>query len=146
MGGCERKKVLCVLTVVFFGLMLFGTLFHQKIDGMFRKHVSVVSPEPYQEEVVETWEVDGEVREARMFKNYLLVPKEAVWYGMVYVLETVEVPYGSYEVVRLKNVERGGEQDAMVKVQQGLSNKDRVVAVFCDTLMDGMRVVESKVE
>ena len=141
-----RKRILCIFTALFFSIMLLGTLFHQKIDGMFREHVSVVSPEPYQEEVVETWEVDGEVREARMFKNYLLVPKEAVWYGMLYVLETVEVPYGSYEVVRLKNVELAGEQDAMVKVQKGLSKKDRGVAVFCDTLADGMRVVESKVE
>ena len=95
-----RKNVLCALTALFFGLMLFGTLFHQKIDRMFRENVSVVSPQSYQEEVMQTWEVNGKKREIITTGTYFLIPKEAVQNNMVYVLETMEVPYGSYEVVR----------------------------------------------
>lgn len=136
-----RKKILCVLTVLFFGLLLFGTLFHQKIDGMFREHVAVVKPQPYTEEVQKIWEVDGEKREIVTMASYLLIPKDAIQNSMVYVLETVEVPYGTYEVVRLRAVEIAGETDGMMKIQEGLSEQDRVVAVFRETLKDEMRVV-----
>ncbi len=119
-----RKKILCVLTVLFFGLMLGGTLFHEKIDSLFRKHVEVVTPQPYEE-----------------MDYYLLIPASAVQYNMVYVLETVEVPYGSYEVVRLKGVEIAGEIDGSVKVKWGIKEKDRVVAVFDESLKNGDRVI-----
>lgn len=136
-----RKKILCVLTVLFFGLLLFGTLFHQKIDEMFREHVAVVKPQPYTEEVQEIWEVDGEKREIVTMASYLLIPKDAIQNNMVYMVETVEDAYGTYEVVRLKLVESAEEVDGMVKIKKGLSEKDRVVAVFGEKLEDGMRVV-----
>lgn len=136
-----RKKVLCVLAVLFFGLLLLGTLFHQNIDGMFREHVTVVSPQSYVAEVQEIWEVDGGKREIITMINYLLIPKDAVQNNMVYMVETVEEAYGTYEVVRLKFVESADEVDGMVKIKNGLSEKDRVVAVFGEKLEDGMRVV-----
>lgn len=136
-----RKKVLCVLTVLFFGLLLLGTLFHQNIDGMFREHVAVVTPQYYMDEVTELWEVNGEEREIITMINYLLIPKDAVQNNMVYMVETVEEAYGTYEVVRLKFVESADEVDGMVKIKNGLSEKDRVVAVFDEKLEDGMRVV-----
>ncbi|MBP3577210.1 MAG: hypothetical protein J6K15_03775 [Lachnospiraceae bacterium] len=139
-----RKNVLCALTALFFGLMLFGTLFHQKIDRMFRENVSVVSPQSYQEEVMQTWEVNGKKREIITTGTYFLIPKEAVQNNMVYVLETMEVPYGSYEVVRLKSVEIAGEVDGYVKIKNGLLAEDKVVVVFGENLEDGMRVVEDK--
>lgn len=139
-----RKKVLCVLTVLFFGLLLLGTLFHQNIDGMFREHVAVVNPQPYVEEVQEIWEADGGKREIITLKNYLLIPKDAVHNNMVYMVETVEEAYGTYEVVRLKFVESADEVDGMVKIKNGLSEKDRVVAVFGEKLEDGMRVVVNR--
>jgi len=136
-----RKKVLCVLAVLFFGLLLLGTLFHQNIDGMFREHVAVVTPQYYMDEVTELWEVNGEEREFITTENYLLIPKDAVQNNMVYMVETVEEAYGTYEVVRLKFVESADEVDGMVKIKNGLSEKDRVVAVFGEKLEDGMRVV-----
>ena len=60
---------------------------------------------------------------------------------MVYVLETVEVPYGSYEVVRLKGVETAGENGDYVKVTRGLKEKDRVVSVFSESLENEERVI-----
>ena len=136
-----RRKILCLLTVLFFGLMLFGTLFHQKIDGLFREHVEVVNPQPHKEKVTQTWEKDGEKHEMITEETFLLIPKDAVQNNMVYVLETVEVPYGSYEVVRLKGVETAGETGGSVKVTRGLKKKDQVVAVFSEGLEDGERVV-----
>ena len=136
-----RKKILCLLTVLFFGLMLFGTLFHQKIDGMYREHVTVVNPKPHKEKVTQTWEKNGEHHQIITEETFLLIPKEAVQYNMVYVLETVKVPYGSYEVVRLKGVETAGETGDFVKVAGGLKEKDRVVTVFRDGLENGVRIV-----
>ncbi|MGN0431960.1 MAG: hypothetical protein ACI4EQ_06340 [Lachnospiraceae bacterium] len=135
-----RKRILCVLTILFFGSMLFGTFFHQKIDGIFRESVQIASIETYNEEHKEIIEINGTETEVTMKETFLLLSKEAVREGMIYVLETVEVPYGSYEVVRLKSVQTAGEKDSMVKIQDGLSETDRVVAVFSDTLSDGMRV------
>lgn len=136
-----RKKVLCLLTALFFGLLLLGTLFHQKIDGMFREHVTVVNPKPHQEKVTKTWEKNGEEHRILTEETFLLIPKEAVQYNMIYVLETVEVPYGSYEVVRLKGVETAGETGEYVKVTRGIKEKDRVVAVFSESLEIEERVV-----
>ena len=136
-----RKKILCLLTALFFGLMLFGTLFHQKIDGMFREHVTVINPKPHKEKVTQTREKNGEQHQIITEETFLLIPKEAVQYNMVYVLETVEVPYGSYEVVRLKGVETAGETGDYVKVTRGLKEKDRVVAVFSESLEIKERVV-----
>lgn len=136
-----RKKLLCLLTALFFGLMLFGTLFHQKIDGMYREHVTVVNPQPHKEKVTQTWEKNGEQHQIITEETFLLIPKEAVQYNMVYVLETVEVPYGSYEVVRLKGVETAGEIGDFVKVARGLKEKDRVVTVYSESLENSERVV-----
>ncbi len=136
-----RKKILCLLTALFFGLMLFGMLFHQKIDGMYREHVTVVNPKPHKEMVTQTWEKNEEEHRIITEETFLLIPKEAVQYNMVYVLETVEVPYGSYEVVRLKGVETAGETNHFVKVTKGLKAKDRVVAVFRESLENDERVV-----
>lgn len=132
---------MCVLTVLFFGLLLFGTLFHQNIDGMFREHVAVVIPQSYTDEVKKIWEVDGEERKIITQETCLLIPKAAIQNNMVYRIETIEVPYGTYEVVRLTFVESADEVAGMVKIQKGLSENDRIVAVFSENLEDGMRVV-----
>lgn len=137
-----RKKVLCVLTVLFFGMMLFGTLFHQRIDGLFREHVTVVNPQIHKEMVTQMREQDGERQEFMVEETFLWIPKEAVQNNMVYVLETVEETYGTYEVVRLKVVEPAGETETSVKIKNGLKEKDRVVAVFGEGLEDGERVVQ----
>lgn len=90
--------------------MLFGILFHQRIDGLFREQVNVENPQPHKEMVTQIWEIDGERKELMNEEEFLLLPKEAVYNDMVYVLETVEVPYGSYTVVRLRTVETAGER------------------------------------
>lgn len=136
-----RKRILCTLTILFFGIMLLGTFFHQKIDGLFRESVQITSVETYAEQYVETMEINGTEIEVSRAETFLLLPKEAVRDGMVYVVETVEVPYGSYEVVRLQMVQTAGEKDSMIKIRQGLFENDKVVAVFSDSLSDGMRVV-----
>ena len=137
-----RKKILWVLAGMFFGVMVVGTLFHQNIDGLFREQVVTVQPLPYTEKLTQSMEIDGEMREIIMEENYLLLPKEAVNNNMVYVLETVEVPYGSYKVVRLKSLEGAGETKDGIKVKRGIKETDRVVSEFSEKLEDGERVVE----
>ena len=136
-----RKKILCLLTALFFGLMMVGTLFHQKIDGMYREHVTVVNPQPHKENVTQTWEKNGEEHQIITEETFLLIPKEAVQYNMVYILETVKVPYGSYDVAQLKGVETAGEAEGFVKIKKGLKENDRVVAVFSESLENNERVV-----
>ena len=136
-----RKKILCALTILFFSSMLLGTFFHQKIDGLFRESVQIARMETYKEEYTETIEINGTKTEVIKAETFLLLPKEAVKGDMVYILETVEVPYGSYEVVRIIPIQVAGEKDSMIKIREGLSETDRVVAFFSDTLYDGMRVV-----
>lgn len=135
-----KKKFLCWMTALFFGGMLFGTLFHQKIDGLFREQVTAVHPQSYTEVLTQTWEIDGTLKEVMTEEEFLLLPKEAVQDSMVYILDTVEVPYGSYTVVRLREVETAGELDDAVKIKHGLKKSDRVVTVFLSTLRDGERV------
>ncbi len=141
-----KKKILCLLTALFFGLMLFGTLFHQKIDALFREQVAIANPQPFKEKIPHTFEKDGKKMEYITEESFLLIPKEAVQNNMVYVLEIVEVPYGSYEVVRLKSVEVAGETEDSVKVIRGLKEKDRVVAVFSESLENGERVVREDLQ
>ena len=136
-----RKKVLCALTALFFCIMLFGTLFHKQIDALFRESVELANIEIFEEEFMEIIEMNGIETKVRKVDTYLLLPQEAVKDSMVYVVETVEVPYGSYEVVRLQMVQTAGELDSMIKIVQGLSEEERVVAVFSESLSDGMRVV-----
>lgn len=57
-----RKKILWVLTVIFFGALLVGTLFHQNIDGLFREQVVTVHPLPYTEKLTKSLEIDGETQ------------------------------------------------------------------------------------
>lgn len=128
------------MTALFFGGMLFGTLFHQKIDGLFREQVTAVHPQPYTEVITQLWEIDGTRKEVLTEEEFLLLPKEAVHDNMVYVLDTVEVPYGSYTVVRLREVETAGELEDTVKIKHGLKKTDRVVTVFLLSLSDGERV------
>lgn len=70
--------------------MLFGTLFHQQIDGLFRQHVVVVNPRQHKEMVTKSWEENGENHEYTTEETFLLIPKEVVQNNMVYVLENGE--------------------------------------------------------
>lgn len=63
---------------------------------------------------------------------------------MIYTVETEEVPYGSYEIVRLKPVKIAGAEGGKVKVAGGLVEQEKVAACFDAMLSDGMRVVEKE--
>lgn len=136
-----RRKLLSVCTVLFFGIMLFGTFFHKEIDRLFRESVQIAEIETCVEEYSKILEINGTEMEVLAQDFYLLLPEEAVRDSMVYVLETIAVPYGSYDVVRLRSIETAGQEGNMVKIQSGITEEDRVVALFHDGLYDGMRVV-----
>lgn len=136
-----KQKLLSVCTVLFFGIMLIGTFFHENIDGLFRESVQIATIETYVEEYHKTVEINGTEMEVLVQDSFLLLPKDAVKDNMIYVLENMTVPYGSYDIVRLRDIETAGQEGNMVKIQSGITENDRIVAFFSDTLSDGMRVV-----
>lgn len=136
-----KRKILLGLTVIFFAVMLFGTFFHQKIDSLFRIGVQPVTAETGSELVSFMGTVDGQETEFMREESFLLVPAGAVRDNMVYVVEHVEVPYGSYDIVTLRIVQTAGESEGKVKVTGGLTGSERIVSAYDDSLYDGMRVV-----
>lgn len=137
-----RKKLLWAGMILFFGTMLLGTFLHQKIDSLSRIKVEAILPEPYIEEIWEVADVNGVQTDVVRQERFLLIPEEAVKDGMIYTVQTEEVPYGSYEIVRLKPVEIAGAGEGKIKVAGGLSEQEKVVVCYDATLSDGMRVVE----
>ncbi len=137
-----RKKLLWAGMILFFGTMLLGTFLHQKIDSLSRIKVETILPEPYIEEIWEVADVNGVQTDVVRQERFLLIPEEAVKDGMIYTVQTEEVPYGSYEIVRLKPVEIAGAGEGKIKVAGGLSEQEKVVVCYDATLSDGMRVVE----
>mgnify|MGYP000172793653 FL=1 len=139
-----RKKLLWAGMILFFGTMLLGTFLHQKIDSLSRIKVEAILPEPYIEEIWEVADVNGVQTDVVRQERFLLIPEEAVKDRMIYTVQTEEVPYGSYEIVRLKPVEIAGAGEGKIKVAGGLSEQEKVVACYDVTLSDGMRVVEEE--
>lgn len=136
-----KRKILCGLTAVFFVLMLFGTFFHQKIDSLFRIKVQLATIETGSEYVSVQGTIDGRETELMREEQFLLLPAEAVRDNMIYVVEHVTVPYGSYDVVTLRVVQTAGVTEGKVKIKGGLSESENVAAVYDDSLHDGMRIV-----
>ena len=136
-----KRKILFGLTAVFFVLMLFGTFFHQKIDSLFRIKVRLATIETGSEYVTVPGTIDERETELMREEQFLLLPAEAVRDNMIYVVEHVTVPYGSYDVVTLRVVQTAGVTEGKVKIKGGLSESENVAAVYDDSLYDGMRIV-----
>lgn len=136
-----KRKILFGLTAVFFVLMLAGTFFHRKIDSLFRIKVQLATIETGSEYVTIPVTIDGRETEITREEQFLLLPAEAVRDNMIYVVERVTVPYGSYDVVMLRVVQTAGVTEGKVKITGSLSESENVVAVYDDSLCDGMRIV-----
>lgn len=136
-----KRKIFFGLTVLFLGIMLAGTFFHQKIDSLFRPKVQIAVIEGGSEYVSFWRTVEGKETEYMREESYLLLPAQAVRDSTVYVLEHVTVPYGSYDIVTLRIVQTAGESNGKVKITEGLTGNERVAAVYEDAFYDGMRVV-----
>lgn len=136
-----KRKIFFGLTVLFLGIMLAGTFFHQKIDSLFRPKVQIAVIEGGSEYVSFWRTVEGKETEYMREESYLLFPAQAVRDNTVYVLEHVTVPYGSYDIVTLRIVQTAGESNGKVKITEGLTGNERVAAVYEDAFYDGMRVV-----
>ncbi|MDE5680245.1 MAG: hypothetical protein K2I01_07450 [Lachnospiraceae bacterium] len=136
-----KRKILFGLTTVFFVLMLAGTFFHQKIDSLFRIKVQLAAIETGSEYVSFLGTIDGKETELMREEQFLLLPEQAVRDNMVYVVEHVTEPYGSYDVVTLRMVQTAVTTDGKVKITAGLSESENVAAVYDDSLYDGMRIV-----
>ena len=141
-----KKRVLCLLSIMFFGILLFGTFFHKQIDDCFRIHVATVYGSDRIMERETVVDIAGVPTQVTVKDSFLMLPKTAVKDDKIYVVETVKVPYGSYEIVHLQNVEtknvpmdaEAGAQNILITA--GLSRSDKVVTVFDERLQDGMRI------
>lgn len=136
-----KRKVLLGLTAVFFALMLFGTFFHRNIDSLFRIKVQLATIETDSEYVSFLGTIDGQETELMREESFFLLPAEAVRDNMVYVVEHVTVPYGSYDIVTLRIVQTSGTIDGKVKVTDGLTGSESIASVYNDSFYDGMRIV-----
>ena len=136
-----KRKILFGLTAVFFVLMLAGTFFHREIDSLFRIKVRLATIETGSEYVTIPMTIDGRETEITREEQFLLLPAEAVRDNMIYVVERVTVPYGSYDVVMLRVVQTAGVTEGKVKITGGLSESENAAAVYDDALCDGMRIV-----
>lgn len=136
-----KRKILFGLTAAFFMLMLVGTFFHQKIDSLFRIKVQIAIIETGSEYVSFLGTIGGQETELMREEEFLLLPAEAVRDNMIYVVEHVTVPYGSYDIVTLRVVQTAGVSEGKVKITAGLSESENVAAVYDDSLYDGMRIV-----
>ena len=56
----KKKTGIWIAAITFFTLLLIGTFFHKKIDGLFRMKVAAVYPQECRVETESVIELDGE--------------------------------------------------------------------------------------
>ena len=130
------KKVLFILTALFFAGMLFLTLFAEQMHNASLPKVTVSHPEqkpfPY-----EYTDENGEQQTGYVQK--LAVP-EAMSESGVYILYYAEKNGTKRSFVRKAPVQMGEERDGYVEIVSGLMFSDRIVIESTETLYDGCEV------
>ena len=131
------KKILLILTVLFFAGMLFLTLFAEQMHNASLPKVTVSHPEqklfPY-----EYTDENGELQTG--FAQKLVVPAVMPENG-VYILYYAEKNGTKRSFVRKAPVQTGEEQDGYVEIVSGLMFSDRIVIESTEALYDGCEVM-----
>lgn len=145
-GKSNRKKsMLSAGLLLFFGLLLIGTFFHQAIDdALFRVKVEPVEPDSVIQEQTETILLEGKEVEVVKYLSFWRLPSGAVQDGFCFVVEEISTEYGRYYAVRRIGVEIAAEEEGSVLISAGLTGRERVVAASDGRLEDGMRVALKK--
>ena len=130
------KKILLILTVLFFAGMLFLTLFAEQMHNASLPKVTVSHPEqkPFHYEYT-----DENGKPQTGYAQKLAVPETMPKNG-VYILYYAEKNGTKRSFVRKAPVQTGEEQDGYVEIVSGLMFSDRIVVESTETLYDGCEV------
>lgn len=134
------KKILLILTVIFFSAMLILTVFAEDIHNSSLPRVTVSRPEqryfPY-----EYTDENGNAQTGSVQKTS--IPKALSEQG-VYVIYSAEKNGTVRSFVRLVTVVTGEEKDGYVEVISGIVFSDRIVTECSGNLFDGCEVFVGK--
>ena len=131
------KKILVIITAVFFAGMLFLTAFAREIHNSALPHVTASRvqraqfPFEYTDENGNTF-VGAESK--------LAVTKEQLERG-VYVLYKAEKNGETRDFIRRADIEAGRENGGFVEVMAGIMPNEKIVAEYTGDLYDGCEVV-----
>lgn len=130
------KKILIIVTTLFFAGMLFLTFFAEKIHESSLPEVTASRPEqrPFPYEYADE---NGEPQTGSAQK--VAVPKEMLEDG-VYVVYSAEKNGTKRNFVRLAPVQTGEERDGYVEIISGIMFSDRIVTESSGELYDGAEI------
>ena len=130
------KKILLIVTIIFFAAMLFLTLFAEKIHENLLPQVTAARPErqlfPY-----EFTDEKGETHTGSTEK--IAVPKSMLESG-VFIIYSAEKNGTKRNFVRLSPVQTGEERDGYVEIVSGIMFSDRIAAESDKELYDGCEI------
>lgn len=130
------KKILLIITIIFFAGMLLLTLFAEPLHNASLPKVTVSRPEqrpfPY-----EYTDENGEPRTGSIQK--IAVPKPMLEDG-IYVVYSAEKNGTKRDFVRRAPVQTGEERDGYVEIVSGIMFSDRIVTESTEELYDGCEV------
>lgn len=130
------KKILLVITIIFFAAMLFLTLFAEKIHESTLPKVTAARPErklfPY-----EFTDENGETHTGSIEK--IAVPKSMLKSG-VFIIYSAEKNGTKRDFVQLASVQTGEENGEYVEIVSGIGFTDRIATDSNKELYDGCEV------
>ncbi|MDE7193091.1 MAG: hypothetical protein K2O14_03885 [Oscillospiraceae bacterium] len=130
------KKILIIVTILFFAGMLFLTFFAEQLHNAALPKVTASRPEqrlfPY-----EYVDENGEPQTGSVRK--IAVSEEMLEDG-VFVIYSAEKNGTKRDFVRLACVQTGGEHDGYIEVVSGIVFSDRIVTESSRELCDGAEV------
>ncbi len=131
------KKILFVITAIFFAAMLFLTIFAEKIHESMLPRVTAARPgrKPFPYEYIDE---NGNVIESSVEK--LAVPVSMLESG-VFVIYSAEKNGTKRDFVRLAKIQTGDEADGFVEVVSGITVMDKIAADSSGMLFDGCEII-----
>lgn len=132
-----NKKLLIVITALFFSAMLFLSLFAEQMHNAALPNVTVFRPETRTFEETFTDE-NGETY--TFYTEKTAISKEQIEQG-VYVMCSAEKNGTKRSFVRLAHVVTGEENDGYLEIISGINYGEKIVTSSTAELYDGAEVV-----
>ena len=131
------KKILIIITALFFSAMLFLSLFAEKIHNAGLPKVTVSRPETCTFEETFT---DENGKTYTFYTEKTALSKEQVEKG-IYVLYSAEKNGTKRSFVRLAQVVTGTENNGYLEIISGINYGEKIVTSSTSELYDGAEVV-----